>query len=366
MLQPWFDRIRAEQSGFNRALKAHHTGSITGRFSAVPDDLPRRASTRALSIHFWTPHPWPSVAKHVEMVLPYLRAEATALGLRWRITSGPELPQQPVDWLLCLKAVPPRRRAATERTVLLLNDGTDRFWSRLRRFDYVFVISSPVLASLVGSAHPRVWFVEETEPLDIIAQGERALVRLPPSKRPPRLLWHGRPESLDGLFPLRATLETFAQGGGVELTVVTNQAAATEQWGALRVRFVDWSAEALAELAAEARLGIVPARPPLAESYLKSAGRVRSLFALGCPAIGDSRSPDVTAFSDACGLPSATVGAQWLAALRQLWHEPMRLDETARRGHALVREQYSVLRTARQWLWFFCTAENEPPPASRA
>lgn len=289
-----------------------------------------------------------------------MRAQAGALGLPWRITSGPELPQHAVDWLLCLKAVPPRRNASKERTVLLLNDDADRVWRGLNRFDHVVVVSSPVLASLIGSVHPNVWFIEESEPVDRIALGTRALDQVPPSKRAPILLWNGTQKSLDGLLRLRGALEAFAEETGAELWVLTNHAEATKQWRALRVRYISWSVERLVAAAAQARLGIVPARPTLADSYLKSAGRVRCLFALGCPAIGDARSPDVAAFSEACGLPTANANTEWLAALRQLWHQPARLDEAARRGHTLVRERYSTARTAMQWLRFFATAEANP------
>jgi hypothetical protein len=359
VLRSWSDRLLPARLRYRRALTAHHGGDRTGAFTVTPADVPGAFRTEPLSIHFWTPHAWPSTAIHVDRVLQHLRAEVEALGLRWRITNGPNLPQQPVDWLLCLKTVPPRRTGSKERTVLLLNDDADRFWGQLRRFDHIIVVSSPVLASLVGSVHPRVWFVEETEPVATISQGDSALDRLPPSQRAPVLLWHGTKESLDGLSPLREALDAFARETGAALSIVTNRPAATEQWGALRVQYRPWSPAVLAAEAAQARLGIVPARPPLADSYLKSAGRLRCLLALGCPAIGDARSPDVVAFSAACDVPTANTGAEWLAALRQLWSDPSRLDAVARRGHALVRERYSAARTARQWLWFFGAAATE-------
>jgi hypothetical protein len=172
------------------------------------------------------------------------------------------------------------------------------------------------------------------------------------------LLWHGLRESLDGLYPFRPTLETFAGETDAELVVVTNLPPHNEQWGALRVRFVAWSPEILAKLAGQARLGIVPARPPVADSYLKSAGRLRHFFALGCPAIGDARSPDVVSFSRACEVPAARTSEEWLVALRELWANPDGLDALARRGHALVCERYSVTRTAAQWLCFLAGAAN--------
>ena len=352
-------RFLPGQRRFHRALAAHHAGNLTGQFLATPADLPRRVNTQEqLSIHFWTPHAWPSTVIHVDRILPQLRLEASGLGLQWKITSGPELPRHPVDWLICLKAVPPSRNHAAQ-TVLLFPDDADRVWRQLQRFDHIIVPSSPVLASLIGSQHQRVWFMEETEAIDAIALGESAIEQLPPSKRTPILLWHGLREGLDGLFPLRDTLDAFAQKTDTKLVVVTNRAETTEQWGALSVRYVAWSPQTLAAMASQARLGIVPARPTLANSYLKSAGRVRRLFALGCPAIGDARSPDVVDFSRACDVPSATTPAEWLTALRQLWREPARLDEAVRCGHALVRERYSAPRTARQWISFFCAAGKE-------
>jgi hypothetical protein len=355
-LRAWFDRMLPARVRFRHALTAHYAARLAGHFSAMPADAPCRPNTEPLRIHFWTPHSWSSTAIHVDRVLPHLRAQAAALQLPWRITSGSDLPPEPMDWLLCLKAVPPRRGNSSERTVLLLNDDADRIWSRLRRFDHVVVVSSPVLASLVGTAHPHVWFIEESESVDTIVQGERALGRVPPSARAPILLWHGSRESLDGLIPLCGELEAFSRETGAELSIVTNRKEATEQWGDLRVHYIAWSPELLASVAAQARLAIVPARPTLADSYLKSAGRLRRMFALGCPAIGDARSPDVVAFSEATRMPSANTGAEWLSAMRHVWHAPARLDDAARRGHALVREQYSVVRTATQWLWFFDTA----------
>jgi hypothetical protein len=171
------------------------------------------------------------------------------------------------------------------------------------------------------------------------------------------ILWHGNRRSLDGLYTLRPVLEAFAREEPVELAVLTDGRAQTERWGPLRVHRAAWSQEALADLAAQARLSVVPARPALADSYLKSAGRVRRLFAAGCPAIGDSRVQDVVEFGRACGAPVAKTGDEWLAAIRKLWHEPERLDEVARRGNALVRERYSTCRTAAQWIWFFSTQE---------
>jgi hypothetical protein len=347
---------------FRQALAAHYAGRLEGRFVPIPDGMPDVLTRRPMTIYFWTPHPGFSAVIHVDLVLPRLRDQAAELGLPWRIASGNRLPEAPVDWLLCLKGVPPAHFCPVERTVLLLPDDTDRVWGRLQRFGHVVSVTSRTLASLLGTVHPRVWYMEETESPEWIERGRRALGEAPPSIRRPLILWHGTRKSLDGLRTLRPVLETFARETSAELAVLTDAAERTEQWGHLRVRHVGWSPEALATLAAKARMSVVPARPTLADSYLKNAGRVRRLFSAGCPAIGDSRVSDVVEFGKACGAPVAQTRDEWLAALRRLWQEPSRLDEIARRGHALVRERYTAERTAAQWIWFFSSQSDRDIP----
>lgn len=336
---------------FRQTLAAHYGGRVRGAFVAVPAEAPPDPHREPLRVHFWAPNPWPSTAIHVERVVPELRRQAAALDLPWQISSG-RLPAAPVDWLLCLKSIPPTGVCDPRRTVLLQPDDADRVWGSLHRFAHVVSVSSPVFASLLGTVHPSAWFIDETEARDVIDAGAAALDSAAPSCRSPLLLWHGTRESLDGLLAIRDALAAFGTDGGAELIILTNLPERTERWGSLPVRFVAWSPDALTAFAARARLGIVPARPTLADSYLKSAGRLRGLFARGCPAIGDARSPDVVAFSEECGMPSAQTSEQWLGAIRQVWQDAARLDQIARTGHAMVRAHFSVARTAAQWLWF--------------
>ncbi|PKN63210.1 MAG: hypothetical protein CVU57_20090 [Deltaproteobacteria bacterium HGW-Deltaproteobacteria-15] len=349
----WLSRFLPAALRFRQALAAHYRGKLAGRFTSIPAAMPEALNRRPMTIYFWTPHPWFSTVIHVDQVLPALRNRAAELHLPWRILSGDRLPEAPVDWLLCLKKVPLAGFCPVEHTVLLLPDDADRVWGRLHRFGHVVSVTSRTLASLLGTVHPRVWFLEETESQEWIERGRRAIDETPPSSRMPMLLWHGTRESLEGLMRLRAELETFARETSVELVVLTSGKAQEEQWGHLRVRRMTWSPEALAALAAQARMGVVPARPTIADSYLKNGGRVRRLFAAGCPAIGDARVADVVEFSKACGAPVAQGGEEWLAAIRRLWQDPQRLDEIARSGHTLVQERYSTDRTAAQWIWFF-------------
>ena len=203
----WADFLPAKLH-FRQTLAAQHAGLLAGSFTAVPAEPPPDLRRERLRIHFWAPNPWPSTAIHVERVLPQLRSQAAALDLPWQITSG-GLPDAPVDWLLCLKAIPPAGRCPIRRTVLLLPDDADRFWSRLKHFGHVVSVSSPVFASLLGIVHPHVWFIEETEAPDVIETGQRALDRAPSSQRTPTVLWHGTRESLDGLYALKDALTAF-------------------------------------------------------------------------------------------------------------------------------------------------------------
>jgi hypothetical protein len=87
-------------------------------------------------------------------------------------------------------------------------------------------------------------------------------------------------------------------------------------------------------------------------SWLKPASRVRCLFALGVPAIGDDRVPDTVDFMAAFDGPLAGRARAWLDALTGLWNDAGALSRLAASGHAAVAEQFSTGRTARQWLRF--------------
>jgi hypothetical protein len=85
-------------------------------------------------------------------------------------------------------------------------------------------------------------------------------------------------------------------------------------------------------------------------SWLKPASRVRCLYALGVPAIGDDRVPDTVDFMAAFNGPLAGHRRAWLDALTGLWNDSGALSRHAANGHAAVAGQFSTGRTARQWL----------------
>jgi glycosyltransferase involved in cell wall biosynthesis len=88
----------------------------------------------------------------------------------------------------------------------------------------------------------------------------------------------------------------------------------------------------------------------LKKSWLKPASRVRCLYALGVPAIGDDRVPDVVNFMAAFNGPLAGRARAWPGALTALWNDPAALSRFAADGHKMVAEQFSTEQTARQWL----------------
>jgi len=87
--------------------------------------------------------------------------------------------------------------------------------------------------------------------------------------------------------------------------VLTNHCGSDESNGEhWRVRYISWSEERWSRPRHKLAL-IVPARPPLGRLGISNPpGGSVACSPLGCPQFGDARSPDVVAFSEACGLPN--------------------------------------------------------------
>jgi hypothetical protein len=230
------------------------------------------------------------------------------------------------------------------------------FWDRLREFDAVVATSSRPFAGLLAAKHQNVAFISESEPPDSLAFGKQNLATAP-TARGNVLLWHGGPHSQDALNDLRPELGEWA--AGAQLHVVSGQTEPrVQKWGALTVNFFPWSKAQLERSAVAARLGFVPARFSLKKSWLKPASRVRCLYALGVPAIGDDRVPDVAEFMAAFNGPLAGRARPWLDALTELWNDSAALARFAAAGHAVVAEKFSTEQTARQWLHYLAQGNN--------
>jgi hypothetical protein len=310
------------------------------------DSLPKR-----LRIFFWTPGSGPGANVIVHDMLPSLQRQIGELALGWQVSAGPEIPAQALDWLVCFKAVPEAaQRSAASRTLLLICDRAEMFWDRLSAYDAVVGTSSRPFAQLLAMGHKEVVFISESEPLEYLDFGKKNL-SVSPTERGNVLLWHGGQYSQDSLVRLRPALERWAESTDVQLHVISGQKPPREErWGNLGVQFLPWSKEQLCRSAGMARLGIIPAREGLTRSWLKPASRVRCLYALGVPTVGDSRVPDVLDFMTGFGGPTARSREQWSEVIEKLWNDDGGLHELAKAGHAAVAGKFSTEQTARQWI----------------
>jgi glycosyltransferase involved in cell wall biosynthesis len=338
---------------FHLGLYAAFSGLRRGKFSEIstaaiePDEI----APKKLKVFFWTPVLTPGANVIVHDMLPCLTRLARATAPGWEIRAGAELPPDEVDWLVCFKAVPPPEKIRGKpRLALLICDQAELFWDSLRGFDEIVATSSRAFAGLLGLKHPRVTFIPESEPPEYISFGVGNLC-VAPAARGDVLLWHGGNYSQDALNDLRPALGKFAEQTCAQLHVISGKdGPRVENWGALAVNFFPWSKEQLLRSAAQARLGFVPARCSVKLSWLKPASRVRCLFALGVPAIGDDRVPDTVEFMAGFDGPLAGRRRAWLDALTGLWNDAPALARLAASGHAKVAEEFSTGRTARQWL----------------
>jgi hypothetical protein len=347
---------------FHIALYAAYLGIRRGRFGEISKAplAANEALPEKLKAFFWTPADTAGANAIVHDMLPSLTRLARERAPGWKIQAGASLPEQPVDWLIAFKAVPdPARVGGQPRQVLLICDQAEVFWDRLREFDAIVATSSRPFASLLATKHRRVTFISESEPPDYLAFGKKNLAT-PPAARRNVLLWHGGYYSQDALIELRPELIKWAEQPEAQLHVVSGQAGLrVEKWGALTVNFFPWSKAQLQRSAAVARLGFVPARFSLKKNWLKPASRVRCLYALGVPAIGDDRVPDVADFMAAFNGPLAGRSRRWLVVLTELWNDGAGLARFAASGHAVVAEKFSTEQTARQWLRYLAQS-NKP------
>ena len=349
---------------FYSALWLSYLNLRRGRFTEVPKDLDasRAEMPQQLKAHFWTPTRTPGADVVVYDVLPSLRDALANYGIEWDIAASADLPASAVDWLICFKAVPPREIAGVPRRVMLICDQAEVFWGALPSFDSVVATSSRPFAALVATRNPNTFFLHESEPAHYLSFGQANLDRSPAS-RGHVLLWHGGEYSQSALVSLRPVLEAFAAEREVVLHVISGRSQRrTERWGHLRVEVFPWSREQLLASAAQARLGLIPARAGLRSSYLKPASRVRCLQALGVPTIGDARVPDVCQFTASFGGPTAGSNRVWLATLQSLWDDAARLDRLARAGHHAVQVGFSTAHTAVQWIRFLSGLDSSGRP----
>ena len=336
--------------GFYLSLHLEYIGLLRHKFQAIPIDISNSLSAQPLSIHFWTPVNSAGANVIVHDVMPDLLASVQNKGLPWRISHGEHLPTNPVDYLVCFKAVP--AQITTGKRIMLICDQAEVYWHELPKFDAIIATSSQPFAGLVARQNHHTAYIGESESTQYLNIGEHNL-NTPPSQRGPLIMWHGGHYSMQSLLNLRPTLEEFSRRQPVELLVISGkETQRTEYWGDLTVHYYPWSRNTLFECSSKARLGIIPSRGTLRSGYLKPASRVRCLYALGVPAIGDSHVPDVLDFMDGFSGPVARNPREWMDKLNLLLND-QELDRLAIDGFHRVKDRYSTTITAQQWINYF-------------
>ena len=319
------------------------------------DKLPNLDRKR-MRVHFWVPAKTPGARIAVFNMMDVLREEIGNEMLPWEITCSTSLPHHDTDVLVCYKAVPPDEILPGRPVrVLLFCDQLECFWGEMKHFDAVVVHSSFALAQLVASRHAQVWFIEECEDVDEIETGSEHLAQCPPSNRPPLLVWHGHRHTMDRLYAMRPMLEQFAGEREVRLRLISNHQDGNEQWGPLTVERVAYTEENFAAQVSEARFGIAPARNHRMKHCLfKPSSRLRRLFALGVPAIGEGGSPAVKEFCRELPAPHPFASSlkEWESLLLYYWDNPEALDTLALVGHEHVVRRFAMYHYARNWIQF--------------
>jgi hypothetical protein len=167
------------------------------------------------------------------------------------------------------------------------------------------------------------------------------------------IFWHGGNYSLPALYDLKNVLVDFSKGKQITLYIVSgNQVSRMESWSDLKVVYLPWSTDNLRYAASYSRIGIVPARHGLRSNFLKPASRLRLMYALGVPSIGDSRVPDVRKFAAAFGGPMAGSACEWRDRITDLWQSNS-LASTALNGWSNVSEFSNTSVAVRQWIAYF-------------
>lgn len=346
---------------FYLSLYLSRFGILNGNFTEPSGGLKAHDcyGPKGRRIFFWTPAATAGAQVIVHDVLPEIISNMNELGLDWDVSAGAKVPAGQLDDLICFKAIPDAtQRALCKRVVMLICDQADAYWSCLPDYDALVATSSHPFARLIAVRNPRTYFIGESEPMGLVAHGESELAAADFRERRD-LVWHGGGYSLGALEDLRPMLGELDLGPDVVLRIVSGKGAPrSEQWGRLTVEFTPWSLDALQRAASTARLGLVPARSSLKSSWLKPASRVRRLYGMGVPAIGDGRVPDVVEFMRQFDGPMASNVREWMDTVQLLWGSPDRLAELAKAGHSVLKERFTTIQTGQQWLNFLLAAAN--------
>jgi hypothetical protein len=293
----------------------------------------------------------------IEMIRE-LKKTIKLFSLPWDISFNNSYPKSKVDYLICFKSLPPKNLIGNPKIILSICDEGENFWNELNQYHAVVVSSSRPFYNLVKKKNPNTFFIGEAESEKSLSFGLENLKKLPSTKLF-NLYWHGGPNSLSGLLPLKPYLIELAKKYPINLYIVSgHQPEQHYKWGSLTVIHRPWSIMNMRVTARKCALGLIPSRGTLRTSFLKPASRLRALYALGVPAIGDSRVPDVVHFTSIFEGPHAKTPKEFIEKVEMFFNNPNVLNEIALKGHKVVSKQFHNNLSANQWTNFFLEQEK--------
>jgi glycosyltransferase involved in cell wall biosynthesis len=268
-----------------------------------------------------------------------LKKTIKLFSLPWDLSFSNSYPKSKVDYLICFKSLPPKNLIGNPKIILSICDEGENFWNSFALYDAVVVSSSRPFYNLIKKNNRNTFFIGEAESEKNLSTGLENLKKLPSTKLY-NLYWHGGPNSLSGLLPLKPYLIELAKEYPINLYIVSGHKPKHHyEWGSLRVIHLPWSKMNMRVTARKCALGITPSRGTLRTSFLKPASRVRALYALGVPAIGDSRVPDVVEFASYFGGPLAKNPKEFIEKIEIFFNNPKMLNEISLKGHETVSKK---------------------------
>lgn len=338
---------------FYSTLNLIYLNILKGSFTVPDKNFIQNSLPLKRTIHFFVPDNQNQAGARVIIFDVYaeLIRQIKKLKLPWSVSISSNEPTKDIDILICFKCLPKKFNNSNRKNILLICDQAELFWDDIKKFDYVVATSSEPFARLLSQKNKKTFFISESETNNILNIGKKNL-KFSPSSRQPFLLWHGGKYSLDPLIQLLPLLEDFRKKNDFKILMISgNEPEKKYMWGKILVHQFPWSYENFISQVSQARLGFIPAKSSIKGSFLKPASRIRSLYALGTPSIGDERVPDVKKFMDSFGGPMASNKEEWLYKLEMLWNSKS-LDEIAFKGWSTVRDSYTDKETAKQWINF--------------
>lgn len=302
-------------------------------------------------IHFWVPHHTAGAQFILWEVIPKLISKLAQDSPSSKISIATDLPKEDFDLVLSFKEPIPAN-VKTKSRCLIICDELDRLWGSLRLFDSVVCTSSFELAHLIETQVEQIYFIGEIEPRELIQEGSRRIVSTSTNDQR-SLFWHGGHNTLRELAGRINWFKELREITGFEtLELVSGDGSLPRNLCDLNwINPHAWSRENLASVSRRCRLAVLPARLSLKNSYLKPASRQRCCLAMGLPAVGDARVPEVSALSSELNLPVLNFRdkKQSLEVTASLWNDPLRLRDAVFLGHALVEKYFSQTAAISSW-----------------